>query len=457
MGALTAAGGADDAVTATDFGVGPQARAAAGQRTCIVVLGMHRSGTSALTRVLSLLGAALPEHLLGAAPSNATGHWEPLKLVVFHDELLAGLHSAWDDWTAIDLSQLTAQRHDLIKNQIADIINDDYGGAPLMVVKDPRICRFAPLFLEARTDAGITPECVLTFRNPLEVAQSLERRNCMTRGDAGLLWLRHVLDAEAATRGSRRAILFYSDLLADWRGEIHRIRIGAGPCTAPDAEPGPEARPDRVWPDPTEEVCEQIDGFLSAEQRHHARSAADLMRDPFMSGWTAEVYDALHQLRQQPASAAAFAALDRVRGEFDRAVPLISRMQRDLRARVEAEQAERRTAELDASARQIAALASRLVAARAVAEAAVERLGAASRSAGGTAAGHGEPAARPASIADIADVAQWLEGLAGPLSSASRWRRLIAPLRKARAALRKIARPGFCRASTVARPDDGRT
>ncbi len=51
--------------------------------------GMHRSGTSALTRVLSLLGAALPQHILGAGPGNETGHWEPLRLVGYHDRMLA--------------------------------------------------------------------------------------------------------------------------------------------------------------------------------------------------------------------------------------------------------------------------------------------------------------------------------------------------------------------------------
>jgi hypothetical protein len=82
--------------------------AAAGQRTCIVVLGMHRSGTSALTRVLSLLGAGLPKNVLGVSPSNETGHWEPERLVVFRDALLATLQSAWHDWTALDISQLPA-------------------------------------------------------------------------------------------------------------------------------------------------------------------------------------------------------------------------------------------------------------------------------------------------------------------------------------------------------------
>jgi hypothetical protein len=389
---------------------------------------MHRSGTSALTRVLSLLGAALPKNLLGPAPSNTAGHWEPWKLVIYHDELLVSLQSAWDDWNALDLSHLTAGRRAGIKSRIAEIVDGDFGDAPLMVVKDPRICRFAPLFLEALTEAGITPECVLTFRNPLEVARSLECRNRMPRGDACLLWLRHVLDAEIATRGNRRVILFYGDLMADWRSEIRRITHGA--------EPGAEA-------------AGQIDAFLSAEHRHHVQSAADIMSDPVMAGWVAEVYDALHQLRQHPAPAAALATLDRVRSGLDRAAPVISRIQRDLRARLEAERAdlialaERCAAELNANAQEAAASAARLLSARA--EVVAPRLGVAPCDAGGAAAGHVEGAPQSSATAGIADVAQWLEGLPRGLASASGYRllrRLMAQLRKAHAALRKAMQSG---------------
>jgi hypothetical protein len=299
--------------------------AVGGHRTCIVVLGMHRSGTSALTRVLSILGAALPRHVMNPGPGNEPGHWEPQKLVDFHDEVLSELDSAWHDWAPLDVSRLTLQRRQQIKTRIAEIINDEYGSATLMVVKDPRICRFAPLFLEALTDAGIMPECILVFRNPLEVAQSLACRDGMPPGEASLLWLRHVLDAEAATRRNRHAILFYGDLLKDWRGELRRVRLGT--------EPGHGC----VWPNSPGDVAEQIDGFLNSALRHHALSDADIISDPVTSGWIADVHDALRQLKRNPASSKARATFDRVRGEFDRAAPVIDRVQRDTRARLEAQ------------------------------------------------------------------------------------------------------------------------
>jgi hypothetical protein len=67
------------------------------RRRAILVAGMHRSGTSALTRMVNLLGAALPEDLLPASRGNELGHWEPAKIVELHDKMLESAHSGWDN------------------------------------------------------------------------------------------------------------------------------------------------------------------------------------------------------------------------------------------------------------------------------------------------------------------------------------------------------------------------
>jgi hypothetical protein len=74
---------------------------------------------------------------MNPGPGNEAGHWEPQKLVDFHDEVLLELDSAWHDWAALDVLKLTEQRREEIKTRIAEIINDEYGSAGLMVVKDP--------------------------------------------------------------------------------------------------------------------------------------------------------------------------------------------------------------------------------------------------------------------------------------------------------------------------------
>ena len=66
-------------------------------RRALLVMGMHRSGTSALARVLSLRGAELPAHLMPPNHGNASGYWEPAPIVAINDEMLEYFGSAWDD------------------------------------------------------------------------------------------------------------------------------------------------------------------------------------------------------------------------------------------------------------------------------------------------------------------------------------------------------------------------
>ena len=73
------------------------------QRTVILVLGMHRSGTSALARTVNLLGAAAPRTLMPADPSNPRGFWESNKLVPIDEAILAAMGSSWHDWQPMPL------------------------------------------------------------------------------------------------------------------------------------------------------------------------------------------------------------------------------------------------------------------------------------------------------------------------------------------------------------------
>ncbi len=70
-------------------------------RTAILVTGMHRSGTSALARTLSLMGAALPDELVPPNPGNPDGHWEPQGMVDLNDRMLADAGS--DLYSMVDV------------------------------------------------------------------------------------------------------------------------------------------------------------------------------------------------------------------------------------------------------------------------------------------------------------------------------------------------------------------
>lgn len=186
--------------------------------SAFLVLGMHRSGTSAVSRTLNLLGAALPGKLIGANEFNEKGHWEPIELVAFNDRLLTAIGSHWSALRAIDMERLDNSYTWAI--ELETLINANYPGGKDIVIKDPRLCLLAPIYIQVLAKMGYQLRFLIPFRDPAEVTASLKKRDGMNRRYAALLWLRHVLEAERQTRQFDRHIFAYDDFLGDWRSAL---------------------------------------------------------------------------------------------------------------------------------------------------------------------------------------------------------------------------------------------
>lgn len=224
------------------------------ERRAILVLGMHRSGTSALTRTINLLGAETPQTLLGASAGNQRGHWESQPIVRLNDEILQACGHVWFSRGRMKMSPLQVVREQGLWPRLRETIESEFGGASTVVLKDPRISRLVPLYREVLTEAGYGVVAVLTVRNPLEVAQSLAARDKLELNRALGTWLRYTLDAERDTRGMVRALVSYEGLLDDWRETTARMKRQLG----------------GRWFDVTPGIEAEIDDFLSPTLRHHA-------------------------------------------------------------------------------------------------------------------------------------------------------------------------------------------
>ncbi|WJI80294.1 MULTISPECIES: sulfotransferase family protein [unclassified Mesorhizobium] len=282
----------------------PKKRAKAAKpakRICIMVLGMHRSGTSALTRVISLLGAALPHQVIDPDDSNASGYWEPTSLNHLNEKMLAEAGSRWDDWRSFDPGDLGASRIGFYKAEISRIVDEEYENASAIVLKEPRISRFAQLYAAVLKAKNFQLHYVLANRNPLEVIASLGKRDGSTFATGSLLWLRHQLEAERATRGMSRVFVSYDAMMVDWRSELTKV------VTA--VRPG--------WSRPFEDAGPEIDAYLSSDHRHHAINDDRLSADERVLPWVKEAYKALRALEADPADNQAMAVLDSIRVEFD--------------------------------------------------------------------------------------------------------------------------------------------
>ncbi|MGG5809559.1 sulfotransferase family protein [Falsiroseomonas sp. CW058] len=235
------------------------------QRTALMILGMHRSGTSALARVLGLHGLALPRDAMAGKPENPRGFWEPAPAQKLNDRILAAVGSAWDDPRPLPRPLAPQDRLSAWQAEAAAVLAEQFAGTAPLVLKDPRIARLARLWRGAVAARGIAPKAVLAIRNPLEVAASLEARNGIGLDQAMRLWLGHVLEAERGSRGLPRAVVHYDMLLRDWAGAV---------APALRLLPDGAARPDAA----------AIAAFLGPELRHHAVATDTLLRHPKVPG-----------------------------------------------------------------------------------------------------------------------------------------------------------------------------
>src|SRR3954454_9089161 len=193
------------------------------RRRAIVVSGMHRSGTSALARVLSLVGADLPKTLMPPALGNDPGHWESLPVARLHDELLDSVGVPWHDVLPFPSGWYGTSDARQFVERMRGIVLEEFDESPLFVVKDPRLCRLVPFWLTVLGELDVLPAFLIPIRNPLEVADSLRERDGLSISHGLLLWLRCVLDVELQTRGHARAFVSYARLLDDWEGAVRPV------------------------------------------------------------------------------------------------------------------------------------------------------------------------------------------------------------------------------------------
>jgi GT2 family glycosyltransferase/glycosyltransferase involved in cell wall biosynthesis len=238
--------------------------------TGFLVLGMHRSGTSVLARLLAAAGASPGERLVPGSHGNEDGHWEDAFAVETNERLLSALGYRWDDLRPLPGGWMQSEAAAEARARIREYIRSDLSRHALWAIKDPRMCLFAELWLQAFADEGRTPSVLLLGRHPREIAASLAVRDGMAHGKAMLLWLRHALDAERASRGLPRAFLAYDELLADPAGALRRIaRLPGGERLRIEANAdGSIVRPDR---------------------RHHRLEDGTALPEPVEAAWRAHL------------------------------------------------------------------------------------------------------------------------------------------------------------------------
>jgi hypothetical protein len=245
----------------------------------VFVLGMHRSGTSAVTRLISLLGLHTPpdDDLVQPSAKNPKGYWESESLVAFNERLLRAvdcdigcpvlLSPGWED----------DPRLASLRQEAPAVVRAVFPAMP-WVWKDPRHCL---AFAFWRSVLEIDPVVVLVNRNPLEITASALR----VRSDQGevyalALWERYLRQALGQIAGVPVLVTSYADVLSAplaWSEEAQAFLSDAGVA----------ARPPREL---------DVLAFVDSELRHAAFSRDDFLGHRDVSDGQRALFETLERL-----------------------------------------------------------------------------------------------------------------------------------------------------------------
>ena len=236
----------------------------------IVILGMHRSGTSATTRALGLLGASM-----GPLP-NMGKFWENQPMRQVNEALLEVFGGGWecppelgDDW----VESPEARR---LLPQARDTLTAEFGDAPVMVWKDPRTCITLPFWRRVFDEE---PVVVFIHRHPVEVAGSLLTRNHLARGHAFAVWERFNADALLNSVGLPTVVIEYEPLVED---PITTMAELAASLAAWGVQ---------LTNDPA-----TTDMELTPQRRHHQADTGDVFDDPIATASQRDLFALLREV-----------------------------------------------------------------------------------------------------------------------------------------------------------------
>ncbi len=196
-------------------------------KTIVVVLGMHRSGTSLLAGALGILGVCLGSRLIQGDANNEEGYFEHEVIVGLHKRLQVILDRRWTGpkgtldypdgwWMRTDVLEIESQ----LRKTVAEEMGKVRG---LWGFKDPRTTRLLAMWRKIFRELEAEPVFFLSVRNPTAVAASVARRDGISTERAQLLWLQHNLDALRDLRGQAVHVVDYDRWFTDLEGQVGRI------------------------------------------------------------------------------------------------------------------------------------------------------------------------------------------------------------------------------------------
>ena len=188
-----------------------------------LVLGMHRSGTSAITRGLETLGINLGDNLRTPRTENPKGFWEDLDFNSINADILDMFKL---DWQVPGLITPERLQSDALREQrvrAEKFLESRLSDAPVLGLKDPRASRILPFWEVVFRNIGVEPSYIIASRNPLCVAESLKTRDGFSTPKGIILWLEYMIESLYYSNTEKRIVVEYDKMLESSSTELERI------------------------------------------------------------------------------------------------------------------------------------------------------------------------------------------------------------------------------------------
>ena len=158
-------------------------RKAVGQmKQALFILGMHRSGTSAIARLCNLLGYDLGASLMKPNADNVDGFWENAHIFEIHEQIFEAIGADWSDFIPLKDNWYSDEQAKHFCEELFAVCQDQFGQSDTFCVKDPRASRLFPIWQPVLDRLGAEAKAIIIFRHPHAVAASVMKRNELPSG-----------------------------------------------------------------------------------------------------------------------------------------------------------------------------------------------------------------------------------------------------------------------------------
>jgi hypothetical protein len=276
------------------------------RRPIVVVLGMHRSGTSLCSHILSMLGVDMADDV-GSGDSNQKGHWERWEIVGLHDEILAlfdrGFFTPQHDFP-LPTAWWAEPKVRAVQSRIESFLTARMPATGLFGFKDPRTARLLPLWLQIFKNLNLAPRFVLCLRAPSQIARSLRQRDGLDLATGEYRALVYVADCFRYIPGRELCIVDYEKWFDNYADNLNGLRDFL----------------DIEWDQSETDLAAAVTGIVERDLRH-SEERLGVARQPLIRSF----HNLVAGLRNEPARRAEidhfvnqFVAFQQLLGPFER-------------------------------------------------------------------------------------------------------------------------------------------